>query len=58
MEQDVGKWWCSVLDQSMLEAGQEEQQIGISKGDFYKIPSILVIMGGWTKRTVLMLSEV
>ncbi|CAG2228240.1 unnamed protein product [Mytilus edulis] len=37
----------------MLEAGQEERQIAIEKGDFHnEIPSITVIMdGGWSKRT-------
>ncbi|CAG2204291.1 unnamed protein product [Mytilus edulis] len=53
IEHDIGKWWSSILDQSMIEAGQEERQIAIEKGDFHnEIPSITVIMdGGWSKRT-------
>ena len=41
----------------MLEAGQEEQYIGISKGDFYKIPSIIVIMGGGGPKRTCKLSS-
>ena len=46
-EKRIGEWWSTLLEDSMRQAGQEEQQIAISKnrtclGD----PAITVILDG------------
>ena len=52
-EQMIGKWWWTVLEESMISAGKVEKQIAIKKGHYHQnVPAITVIVdGGWSKRT-------
>ena len=52
-EQTIGKWWWTVLEESMKSAGKEEKQIAIDKGHYHQnVPAITVIVdAGWSKRT-------
>ena len=53
-EQVIGKWWWTILEESMITAGKEEKQIAIQKKNSYHgdYPAITVIVdGGWCKRT-------
>ena len=52
-ERAIGKWWWSLLEESMASAGREEKQIAITKGQYHdNIPAITVIVdGGWCKRS-------
>ena len=50
-ERDIGHAWKQILQQSMAEAGREERQLAIQRGDYHEgVPSITVIVdGGWSK---------
>ena len=52
-EQIIGKWWRSVLEESMKAAGRGERQIAINKQQYHhSVPAITVIVdAGWSKRT-------
>ena len=52
-EQMIGKWWWKLLEESMISAGKEENQIAINKGQYHNnVLAITVIVdGGWSKRT-------
>jgi hypothetical protein len=52
-EEDIGEWWASRLEQSMLEAGREEKKLAEERGDYHQgVPAITVIVdGGWSKRS-------
>ena len=52
-EQIIGKWWWSVLEESMKAAGRQERQIAINKQQHHhSVPAITVIVdAGWSKRT-------
>ena len=52
-EEDIGEWWASRLEQSILEAGKEEKKLAEERGDYHQgIPAITVIVdGGWSKRS-------
>ena len=52
-EQMIGKWWWKLLEESMISAGKEENQIAINKGQYHNnVPAITVIVDdGWSKRT-------
>jgi len=49
----IGKWWWSLLEESMVSAGREGKQIAIEKGQYHgTVPAITVIVdGGWCKRS-------
>ena len=52
-ERDIGEWWKRELQDSMIEAGKEERQLAVEKGNYHEgVPAITVILdGGWSKRT-------
>ena len=52
-ERTIGEWWRDRLQQSMIEAGREEREIAIERGDFHEgVPAITVVVdGGWSKRS-------
>ena len=52
-ERDIGGWWRDQLERSMKEAGEEERQLAIERGDYHQgVPAITVILdGGWSKRS-------
>ena len=52
-EQIIGKWWWSVLEESMKAAGRQERQIAINKQHHHhSVPAITVIVdAGWSKHT-------
>ncbi len=52
-ERDIGEWWKRELQASMIEAGKEERQLAVEKGNYHEgVPAITVILdGGWSKRT-------
>ena len=52
-EQIIGKWWWSVLEESMKAAGRQERQIAINKQQHHhSVPAITVIVdAGWSKCT-------
>ena len=52
-ERAIGEQWRKVLTESMVEAGKEEKQMAIERGDFHEgVPAITVIVdGGWSKRS-------
>ena len=52
-ERDIGEWWEQELLKSMAEAGREEKELAISRGDYHEgVPAITVIVdGGWSKRS-------
>ena len=52
-EHMIGKWWWTILEESMLSAGKEEKQIAVTKGHYHQgVPAITVIVdAGWSKRT-------
>ena len=52
-ESAVGKWWWTVLQQSMLAAGKVEKQIAIKQRHYHdSIPAITVIIDAeWCKQT-------
>ena len=51
-ERDIGEWWQQELQKSMIEAGKEERELAMSRGDYHEgVPAITVIVdGGWSKR--------
>ena len=53
IEEEIGRWWLSVLEKDMLAAGQEERQLAIERNDYHQeVPAITVITdGGWSKRS-------
>ena len=47
-EKDIGEWWASRLEQSILEAGKEK--LAEERGDYHQgIP--VIVDGGWSKRS-------
>ena len=52
-ERTIGEWWRERLHQSMIDAGKQEKQLAIDRGDFHEgVPAITVIVdGGWSKRS-------
>ena len=52
-ERDIGEQWKKELQQSMVEAGQEERRLAKERGDYHEgVPQITVIVdGGWSKRS-------
>jgi len=52
-ERQIGDWWSEELQKSMIEAGREEKQLAIERGDYHEgVPAITVVVdGGWCKRT-------
>ena len=52
-ERDLGYAWKQRLQESMAEAGREEKQLAVDRGDYHEgVPLITVIVdGGWSKRS-------
>ncbi len=52
-ERAVGEQWRKALENSMVNAGQEEKKLAIARGEFHEgVPAITVIVdGGWSKRS-------
>ncbi len=52
-ERAIGEVWEQQLRETMLEAGREEKQLAIEKGNYHEgVPAITVIVdGGWSKRS-------
>ena len=52
-ERGIGEWWRKELEASMAEAGREEKQLAIARGEYHDgVPAITVIVdGGWRKRS-------
>ena len=52
-ERDIGEWWQQELQKLMAEAGKEERELAIRRGDYHEgVPAITVIVdGGWSKRS-------
>lgn len=52
-EHNIGLWWQQQLQEIMAEAGREERQLAIERGDYHQgIPAITVVVdGGWSKRS-------
>ena len=52
-ERGIGEQWRKILEESMAEAGRQEKQLAIERGDFHEdVPAITVIVdGGWSKRS-------
>lgn len=52
IEDEIGKWWESELENVMKDAGRQEREIAIAEGNFHDgIPYITVVCdGGWSKR--------
>ena len=50
-ERDIGEWWQQELQKLMAEAGKEERELAIRRGDYHEgVPAITVIVdGGWSK---------
>ena len=47
IEEQIGIWWKEVLHYSLLEAGLQEKEAAITRGDYFEgIPSITVIVDG------------
>ena len=53
LEDEIGTWWQSVLEEELLQAGAEERGIAIESGQHHEgIPAITVICdGGWSKHS-------
>ncbi len=53
MERAIGEMWKQELLQSMAEAGREERQLAIQRGECHEgVPAITVVVdGGWSKRS-------
>jgi hypothetical protein len=53
IEEEISKWWQTVLEEDLVAAGVEERMLAIQRGDFHQgVPAITVICdGGWSKRT-------
>ena len=53
IEEQIGLWWRSVLEDEMLKAGEEEKFLAEQNGEYFDgVPKIKVICdGGWSKRT-------
>lgn len=51
-QSDIGEWWRSKLNESMVEAGKEEKRLAEENGDYHQgVPTITVIVdAGWSKR--------
>ena len=52
-ERQIGEWWREELQKSMVEAGREEKQLAVARGDYHQgVPAITVVVdGGWCKRS-------
>lgn len=52
IEDEIGKWWESELENVMKDAGREERELAIAEGNFHDgVPYITVVCdGGWSKR--------
>ena len=52
-ERGIGEWWEQELRKLMEEAGREERELAMNRGDYHEgIPAITVIVdGGWSKRS-------
>ena len=52
-EQHIGEWWREQLQETMQEAGKEEERLAEERGDFNEgVPAITAIVdGGWSKRS-------
>ena len=52
-EKRIGSWWATLLEESMVLAGQEERHKAIDRNSFFQgDPAITVILdGGWSKRS-------
>ena len=52
-ERSLGELWKKQLNESMVEAGKEEQRLAIERGDYHQgVPAITVYVdGGWSKRS-------
>ena len=52
-ERGIGEWWEQELRKLMEEAGREERELAMNRGDYHKeVPAITVIVdGGWSKRS-------
>lgn len=53
IEDQIGDWWRTVLQEDMAEAGREERENAIKNNSFHEgVPSITVVCdGGWCKRS-------
>ena len=52
-ERVIGEMWKQELLQSMAEAGREERQLAMERGEYHEgVPAITVVVdGGWSKRS-------
>ena len=52
-ERAIGEAWKRELVQSMADAGREERQLAMERGDYHQgVPAITVVVdGGWSKRS-------
>ena len=52
-ERAIGEVWKQELLESMADAGREEKQLAVARGDFHEgVPAITVVVdGGWSKRS-------
>jgi hypothetical protein len=53
IEQEIGVWWKAALLSQMEEAGREERDLAVQRGDLHEgVPAITVVCdGGWSKRS-------
>lgn len=52
-ERAIGEHWWQKLVESMAQAGREERELAVKRGDYHEgVPAITVVVdGGWSKRS-------